>query len=152
MIPTFFMLRTNKMKFINLFIYTYLILFTYNCAQHSPSTTRDKRQVVRSYYDNGNIEYKSFYLNDKLDGPTYYYSKSNHLISYTEYKQGYFHGKSILYFKNGHIKLESLYKDGHLHGQENYYYRNGNLKLRNVYNFGVKMKTIRWKENGILIR
>ena len=74
---TFFMLKTYNLKLFNLFFYLCMIFFTYNCAQHHPFMANGKRQVVKSYYKNGNIEYKSSYLNNKLDGPTYYYSKSD---------------------------------------------------------------------------
>ena len=114
-------------------------------------TNKKDREIIISYYDNDKIEYKSSYNNNKLDGPTYYYSKSGNLISYTEYKEGFFHGLSRLYYANGQLRVESTYLYGHIDGQENHYYLNGKLKLRNIYDYGIKTKTIRWKENGDLI-
>ena len=49
------------------------------------------------------------------------------------------------------IAESGCYLEWDLFGQENHYYLNGKLKLRYIYDYGIKTKTIRWKENGDLI-
>ena len=74
-----------------LFIVYILILSVQGCGLIDFWENRN-HEIRISHYDNGFLEYKSSYFNDKLDGPSYYYNSDGMLLSYAEYKNGSPHG------------------------------------------------------------
>ena len=113
------MLRKQKLFIIFIFILSFQ-----NCGILSFWKHR-KHDVRKSYYSNGSLEYKSTYFNDKLDGPTWYYSPDGELLTYAEYVNGSIHGVSKSFYKTNQLKYSCAYFHGHKHGEEKFYYRNG---------------------------
>tara|TARA_Y100001968_G_C19150306_1_gene615836 strand:+ start:124 stop:609 length:486 start_codon:yes stop_codon:yes gene_type:complete len=111
-----------------------------------------QHEIRESYYNNGSLEYKSSYFNDKLDGPTYYYDINGVLITYAEYSNGSLNGISKSFYPSGKIKYSCTYFYGHKHGEEKFYHNNGKEQSLVKYDYGVQVDDIiRWNEKGELI-
>ena len=109
-------------------------------------------EIRKSYYEDGSIEYKSSYFNNKLDGETYYYDTKGNLLTYAEYENGSLHGISKGFYKTGNIKYICNYFYSHKHGEEKFYHENGQLQSILEYNYGKESKEIiRWNEKGELL-
>ena len=136
--------------------YLILIIFLFSsCSNFKNVNIKDyesNHYIKSTYYENGQLEYESSYLNNILDGPTSYWNAEGQLQSYAEYSNGKPHGKWQIYFTSGQLKYEALYSHGKLNGKEIYYYSNGQTKTLNIYEYGEKKgDTIRWDENGEMI-
>ncbi len=111
-----------------------------------------KHEIKESYYNNGSLEYKSSYFNDKLDGPTYYYDMNGTLLTYAEYGNGSLNGLSKGFYPSGAIKYSCTYFYGHKHGEEKFYHENGQVQSIVRYDYGQETEgMIRWNEKGELI-
>ena len=111
-----------------------------------------EREMKRSYYTNGTLEYESTYFNDRLDGYSKYWDDLGSLISHVEYMNGQPHGFWNTYYNNGQVKISTVYFHGKKHGEEKSYYENGQLKSLGIYVYDQLVEDIvRWKKNGDLI-
>ena len=109
-------------------------------------------EIRESYYQDGSVEYKSSYFNNKLDGETYYYDAEGNLLTYAEYENGSLHGISKGFYQTGEVKYVCNYFYGHKHGEEKFYHENGQLQSILEYNYGKESKEIiRWDEKGDLL-
>ena len=135
----------------NLFLLCVLILSFQNCGILNFWELRN-HEIRKSYYNNGSLEYKSSYFNDKLDGPTYYYSVDGILLTYAEYENGSMHGISKNFYKTGKIQYICSYFHGHKHGEEKFYHENGQVQSLLQYEYGKEInEMIRWNQNGELL-
>ena len=140
------MLKNQK-----LFILCILTVSIHNCGLLNFWENRNY-EIRKSYYDDSSLEYKSSYLNNKLDGSSYHYSLNGTLLSYAEYTNGSLHGISKNYYRTGEIQSSCLYFHSHKHGEEKFYYKNGQLQSLIKYDYGKEISTIiRWDENGELL-
>ena len=114
---------------------------------------KDKdHQIIESYYHDGSLEYKSSYLNNKLDGPSYHYNIHGTLVSYAEYANGSPHGIWKIFYNSGEIQYSCYYSYGHKHGEEKFYHKNGQVQSLIKYGNGKEIsKIIRWDQNGKLL-
>ena len=111
-----------------------------------------QHEIRESYYNDGSLEYKSSYFNDKLDGPTYYYDINGVVITYAEYSNGSLNGISKGYYSSGGIKYSCTYFYGYKHGEEKFYHKNGKVQSLVKYDYGTEVgDMIRWNEKGELI-
>ena len=92
------------------------------------------------YYKNGLIKAKYNYINDEKDGEQFLYYKNGNIMTKCNYKNGRINGEYIEYYKNGNIKEKSNYKNNELNGEYIEYYSNGSIKAK--YNY------INDKKNG----
>ncbi|MFY0598668.1 MAG: hypothetical protein JXR03_03280 [Cyclobacteriaceae bacterium] len=88
---------------------------------------------VESHFDNGKLAAVQNYVDEVLDGTTYYYNKDGSKVESIEYKSGDNHGKWIRYYKNGNVHIEKIYENDLLNGDEKEYFPNGKLKSITPY-------------------
>lgn len=95
-----------------------------------------KEGSYESYYENGKLKMKCFYLHNKMYGPVeHYYSNGQLMKKYNSYDDTYANGLMIKYYING--QLESKYlmtKGGRTNGYLTSYYSNGQLSDHNDTN------------------
>ena len=129
-----------------------LLLLHIGCAGFISDQKIQNREIKTTYYQNGNIEYKSEFKNGDLDGITKYWDKSENLISEATYSNGKLHGLLLSYFSDGTVKSRVNYYYGQKHGNEEFFYDNGQLQSLTEYEEGeVIFEIMRWKKTGELI-
>ncbi len=92
--------------------------------------------IIRSYYPDGNLYYEISYVNDVLDGTSYWYYPSGNLKAMKEFSKGKLNGYVREFYESGLIKEEFYVKDGIKDGTHRIYYENGALKEINIYEEG----------------
>jgi len=138
----------KKQKLFYLFI---LILSVQSCGLLNFWKNRN-HEIRESYYNDGTLEYNSSYFNNKLDGPSYYYSIHGILLSYSEYSNGSAHGIWKNFHDTGEIRYSCSYFYGNKHGEEKFYYKNGEVQSLTKYTYGDETSPIiRWNKNGELL-
>lgn len=91
------------------------------------------RSLEKLYFGNGQPAQEETFLNEKKDGPSFYYHTNGAKASSFFYKNGQPDGVFEKYFESGRLKAKGFYKDGLLQGPLTAYYENGNLKFNDVY-------------------
>lgn len=112
---------------MRIIIYLFLFLPAAVCAQSG---------VITSYNLSGNLEYELSYVNDALDGTSYWYYDNGNLKAEKTYSLGRLNGVVKLYHPNGLLKEEYSVKMGVLDGEYKVYYENGALGKVLSYNMG----------------
>ena len=84
--------------------------------------------IVNSYYDSGNLQYKSNYVNGLLNGIRKEFYESGALKSETNWKDGKQNGVAKFYHENGKLKIETNYINGKQNGPQKEYDESGTLK------------------------
>jgi len=92
--------------------------------------------IIRSYYPDGNLYYEISYVNDVLDGTSYWYYPNGNLKLMKEFSKGKLNGFVREFYESGFIKEEFYVKDGIKDGTHRIYYENGALKEINIYEEG----------------
>ncbi len=82
---------------------------------------------LRVYFENGELAEKSNYLNDNLEGKSYWYNENGIKIKEFTYRNNELHGPSKYYSNSGELLIEGSYKNAKKHGIWKYY-ENGELK------------------------
>ena len=85
------------------------------------------------YHENGNIVCVRNYIDDLQQGETIEYFESGEIQRKINFHKGKPNGKGFIYFKNGNVQSEGIFLDGVLDGKCVYYFESGILK--NDYNF-----------------
>ncbi len=100
--------------------------------------------IVKSYYPDGNLYNELSYVNDILDGTSYWYYPNGNLKAIKEYSKGKLNGIVREFHENGLLKEEYSVKDGIKNGTHRIYYENGALKEISIYEEGklVSLKKI----------
>ena len=99
------------------------------------------------YYNNGNIMYDGYYIDDKREGNGKYIDESGEYYI-GEFKNSLFHGKGILYYKNG-SKYQGI--NDKYEGKGKYIDKNGNYYIGEWKN-GLKYgKGIIYNKNGNIL-
>lgn len=88
------------------------------------------------YYNNGNINIRCTYNNDKLDGLYEKFNPDGSLNESTNYKDGLKEGSSNLYFENGKIAISMNFENDLPQGEYKEYFDNGQVKIDGQYNGG----------------
>jgi hypothetical protein len=86
------------------------------------SKKKDKLELIKAYYGNGNLRAINYYLIGKLHGEFKMYFENKNLM----YNGNYFYGLKIgvhqYYFENGKIKFEEIYNTkGELINRKDYF-------------------------------
>ena len=136
-------------------LFLFLFLLSAGCTHlgiRSKASNPVKKDVERSYYQNGNLEYEAEFVNGKLDGTCRVWSVDGNLYSKSEYSNGQPHGVWIIFHSNGTLMHEVQYEYGQKHGVEKWYYTNGQLKSEQKFSYGKPVTDmIRWNPNGTLL-
>ena len=136
-------------------LFLFLFLLSAGCTHlgiRSKASNPVKKDVERSYYQNGNLEYEAEFVNGKLDGTSRVWSEDSALYSKSEYSNGQPHGVWIIFHSNGAVMHEVQYEYGQKHGVEKWYYENGQLKSEQKFSYGKPVTDmIRWNPNGTLL-
>ena len=110
-------------------LFLFLFLLSAGCTHlgiRSKASNPVKKDVERSYYQNGNLEYEAEFINGKLDGTNRVWSEDGSLLSVSEYSNGQPHGAWKKFHPNGSLMYEVQYEFGQKHGNEN-----GIMKISN---------------------
>ena len=83
--------------------------------------------ICYNYYSGGNIFYKSYYENGKLNGERIVYYDNGKIALQENYKNSKLHGEYINYYENGKIAYKANFKDGLKQGERIRHYKNGKL-------------------------
>jgi antitoxin component YwqK of YwqJK toxin-antitoxin module len=78
------------------------------------------------YFENGELAEKSNYLNDNLEGNSFWYNENGIKIKEFTYRNNELHGPSKYYSNSGQLLVEGYYRNGRKHGIW-IYYENGKL-------------------------
>lgn len=100
------------------------------------------RNIHKSYYPDGSIEFEARYYNGKPDGIVRFWLQSGQLISIAQYENGSLHGIWYRYHENGKLAYYGEYFYGDLHGSEKYYHENGNIKSVQEFKYGAEVSEL----------
>ena len=135
-------------------LFLVLFLFFTGCTHLgfiSKASIPPQKDVERSYYQNGNLEYEAEFVNGKLDGTSRVWSVDGNLYSKSEYSNGQPHGVWIIFHSNGTLMHEVQYEYGQKHGVEKWYYENEQLKSEQKFSYGKPVTDmIRWNQDGTI--
>ncbi|HPN37319.1 MAG TPA: TonB family protein [Melioribacteraceae bacterium] len=98
--------------------------------------------IITSYYGKGKIRYEMSYVNNVLEGTSYWYYENGNLLSEKTYDNGKLHGWQRNYFETGLLKDEIYFNNGLRDGLYKEYFENGGLKEVKNYEQGKLIKTI----------
>ena len=126
-------MRHRSQKILPDYLYShYLILFLsimISGCFHSKSTynTRDQIQknIERSYYPDGKLEYEAEFFNGKLDGTSRVWDENGFLRSISQYSNGKPHGS----WQQFHINGKKSYTVEYDYGNKNEQYNNDYFTL-----------------------
>ena len=113
------------------------------CCFINPAHISAQNGIVKTYYDNGNVESEISYVNDILDGISFYYYINGNLREEIPMSYGKLHGIKREYFQSGLIKEERNLREGVLDGLSKIFYENGALKEALSYENGKLTKRIK---------
>ncbi len=135
--------------------FLFLFLLSAGCTHlgiRSKASNPVKKDVERSYYQNGNLEYEAEFVNGKLDGTNRVWSEDGALYSKSEYSNGQPHGVWIIFHPNGALMHEVHFEYGLKHGGEKWYYENEQLKSEQNFSYGKPVTDmIRWNPDGSIL-
>ncbi|HOP49407.1 MAG TPA: hypothetical protein PK887_02135 [Ignavibacteriales bacterium] len=84
-------------------------------------------EILKSYYDNGNLKAEISYVNNVRDGYTKLYFENGQIAEEAFFEKGVLSGFYYSYYLNGQIKTSAYYKDGVLNGVKINYDSLGNI-------------------------
>lgn len=92
--------------------------------------------IVKTYFGKGKVSSRVSYVNDILEGESFWYYENGNIKSQKNYSNGKLNNSNRTYYESGLLKEEVHYTDGSLNGVSRFYYENGGLKEVRTYNFG----------------
>lgn len=140
----------------------------------SCSNNADK-DIVRSYWENGNLKSELRYKDGKLNGECFWYYYNSKPEMKTTYELGKLNGETVRWYENGNIQSryfikddnydsifesynvygvlikEEHYKEGVLHGTLRQWYDNGKVFLEGAYLEGMLHgKWVMYYDDGVI--
>lgn len=97
---------------------------------------------VRSYHPNRKIKSKVLFVDDILDGTSYWYYDNGNMQEEKTFSNGKLHGWIIKYYQSGLIEEEISVRGGIRDGLSRLYYQNGALKEVRSYEKGILIKIV----------
>ena len=142
--------------FVKASLTIFFLLFLFSGCSHlglvensAPSPHRD---IERSYFPNGNLEYEAEFINEKLDGTSRVWTEDGTLLSISKYSNGQPNGVWKIFHPNGSLMHAVQYEYGKKHGYETWYFENGQLKSEQKFKYGeVETEIIRWHSDGTIL-
>ena len=92
--------------------------------------------IIKSYYDNGNLESEANFKDGKKEGLFKKYYENGDLKSEANFKDGKGNGIGKIYYPNGNLESEISVKDDKFEGLFKLYYENGYLIAEHYYKDG----------------
>ena len=129
-----------------------------------PITSFSIREVVKTYYPNGQLLSEISYKEGRRDGPCKLYWDSNYFWEKSKikaemhYKEGKQAGLYTSYYENGQIEHQGSYKYNELgvysrqNGEWNTYYENGELRMHSILKDGLQLEWKSYKKDGKLLQ
>lgn len=104
-------------------------------------------------YPSGKKKTESYYVDDKLHGPSTFYQEDGKVLAKSWYIYGKKQGKSFWYYPSGSLYSIQRFLNGLWHGQQDYFFDNGNQKTLMTYHHGkLEGKVLLYSSNGNLER
>ena len=153
-------MRPASQNFPYIFFYSqnlilFLILIMSGCTHFKPGNEPNpsiQKEVERSYFSNGNLEYEAEFVNGKLDGTSKVWLEDGTQYSVSQYSNDQPHGAWKKFHPNGKLLFAVNYEYGEKHGTEKWYYENGQVKSEQEFEYGnAKSGVIRWNFDGTLL-
>ena len=117
---------SQNIRFIILFLYLMMSGCTHFKSEIKPNP-RTQKEVQKSYFSNGNLEYEAEYVNGKLDGTSKVWLENGTLYSISKYSNNQPHGIWKKFHPNGKLMFEVNYEYGQKHGYGEYTYNDGSI-------------------------
>ncbi|MDX9924251.1 MAG: TonB family protein [Ignavibacteriaceae bacterium] len=105
------------------------------------STLLGQNGIIKGNYSDGTPSYAISYINDLLDGTSFWYYPNGNLKYEKNYTKGVLDGWVREYYESGILKEEYFTKFGVIEGTNKRYYENGVLKSIIYYSEGVITKS-----------
>lgn len=103
-----------------------------------------KEGPAESYNSEGQVKFKKYFKNNKLEGPWQQFTDKGKLFEERVYVNGKKHGKQITYHSNGQPNFTSTYVQGKREGESYQYNDKGKLIAKKVYVNGKKIGKTQW--------
>jgi len=118
------------------------------------SVHKDRRHgTYTSFYGNGNIEERSFYIEGVLVGlvETFYLDNSPDTVCYYN-ENGNLQGEFKSYYANGNVKMTARHVDGKFEGNTVQFHYNGQIRVNCSYKNGLlEGANLLYDSTGILV-
>ena len=92
--------------------------------------------IVKTYFQSGKVESRVAFVNEILEGTSFWYFENGNIKFEKNYSNGKINGLVKSFYESGLIKDEIRYSNGMLHGVSREYYDNGGLATVKTYEFG----------------
>ena len=133
-------------------IFLFLFVSCNQLNQLSDFNWKKNKQIKKSFFANGNLEYTSELFNGKLNGTTTVWLENGTIFSTSQYSNSIPHGKWKKFHPSGILMFELTYVYGKKDGYEKWYHENGKIKSEQYFKNGEsKLEIVRWDQNGNLI-
>ncbi|MBN1639025.1 MAG: TonB family protein [Ignavibacteriales bacterium] len=109
------------------------------------SSTFSQNGIATAYYSNDVVRYELSYVNDVLEGTSFWYYPNGNLESQKTYNNGVLNGVVRNFFETGLVKDEFYVMQGILDGVAKHYYENGSLKEVKYYENGKLVKETKFE-------
>ena len=107
--------------------------------------------VVKSYYENGNVKSELRYKDGRLNGECVWYFPNGKPEMKINYVMDTLQGESLRWYENGFVQSRSFYKDNENDSVFESYNVTGDLVKREYYRKGVRHGSVtQWYDNGEL--
>lgn len=111
-----------------------------------------KEEIIKTYYENGNIETERTFVDGVEHGPAKGWFETGELNFEAFKKDGVPHGLVKNYYESGDIYIVGNYKNGKLDGIQKMYFENGQIESRATWKDGkLNGFSERYCENGNLV-
>lgn len=115
----------------------------------SCSDINKDRDVVKSYYDNGNLKSELRYKDGMLNGECAWYYSNGSIRMKSHYDMNVLSGETIMWYENGNIQSRYFAKNNEYDSVFESYNVNGKLVKKEFYKEGVKHGPIsQWYDDG----
>ncbi|GAA0199459.1 toxin-antitoxin system YwqK family antitoxin [Kangiella japonica] len=103
-----------------------------------------KEGPAESYNHKGQVQFKKYYKNNRLEGPWQQYTDKGKLFEERIYVGGKKHGERIMYHPNGQPNFKSTYVQGKREGESYQYNDKGKIIAKKVYVNGKQIGKTQW--------
>jgi len=107
--------------------------------------------IVKTYYGKGKVSSRVSFVDNVLEGTSYWYYENGNLKEEKNYSNGKLDGVWRTFYKSGLLESEIHYTDGVLDGVSKFYYNNGALKEVKDFDKGklIRISDLDYDENYI---
>lgn len=131
---------------MNKMLYFMVMLFLVTSCKND-----SEKDVVKAYYENGNLKSELRYKDGRLNGNCVWYYPNGKPELTINYVMDTLQGESLRWYENGYMQSRCFYKDNHYDSIFESYNVTGNMVKSEYYKKGVKHGPItQWYDNGEL--